>query len=151
MFLPAHSVVIELFPRKIYSRVILNMAEMLDLHYFPVFSVVAPGLTEAEARAAEPPADLPPPMRTQAYWDECGRANASSSDHNAYAVCREAARAAPAVVPAERLRDVIRDAIDSIGAYSLMNPEWKELSVTQGQPLPPKPIPNEQDKYGING
>jgi hypothetical protein len=51
------------------------------------------------------------------------------------------------------LSSALRDAIDSIGAFSLLNPEWKARAPAEGTPIV-KAADFEQfksAKYGING
>jgi hypothetical protein len=68
------------------------------------------------------------PVYTRA-WLPLAPSGGSSSD---------GARGSPLVVPMRHLRRLLDDAVDAIGAYSLLNPEWAELAASAKLPPPSK-------------
>jgi hypothetical protein len=76
----------------------------------------------------------------------------SMTDVNAYETCFMASRTFPSVVSKYRVQLQLRDAVDSVGSFSLKNPDWASIAEKEGVPVPPKPdsLP-DVDKFGING
>jgi hypothetical protein len=144
-FLAVHSAVIEIFPYASYGRDTQFECEMLDLHYFPVFSLELPKVDSN--KASENYA-----LRNKDFWQECLSQNVSMTDVNAYETCFMASRTFPSVVSKYRVQLQLRDAVDSVGSFSLKNPDWASIAEKEGVPVPPKPdsLP-DVDKFGING
>jgi hypothetical protein len=122
-------------------------------------AILAARAAAAEAlqrsRLAAALAEGAPPLQTRsaAFWEACVAPNLTSTDLRAAGACRAAALSEPAVVPLEMLSSALRDAIDSTGAFSLLNPEWKARAPTEGTPIV-KAADFEAHKsarFGING
>jgi len=146
-FLSVHSAVIEIFPMAAYGRDTQFECEMLDLHYFPVFSLELPKASQDKATNK-----LTYELHSPDYWSECQSQNVTMAEVNAYDTCFKASLTFPSVVSKYRIKLQLRDAVDSVGSFSLKNPEWAKVAEKEGVPVPPKPdsIPDE-DKFGING
>jgi len=144
-FLSVHSAVIEIFPLASYGRDTQFECEMLDLHYFPVFSLELPKADSSKAGDNYL-------LQSGDFWRECLSQNLSITDVNAYETCFKASLTFPSVVSKYRIQLQLRDAVDSVGSFSLKNPEWASIADKEGVPVPPKPdsLP-EVDKFGING
>jgi hypothetical protein len=121
VFLPARSAVIELFPYGMKKLVHSNIASTADVFHFPVYT-----------RARLPPdseegaASL---MYSRYFHENCVAVNISSYDATSVHACTSAHKSHPVIVadlPA--YRDAVTDAIDSIGAFSLLNPDWAEAA-----------------------
>ena len=70
------------------------------------------------------------------YAEDCVARNASSYDAQLIRWCNTVSKHSPMVVPLRVLRRTLDDAVDAIGAYSLLNPEWKALADAAGLPPP---------------
>ncbi len=143
MFLPAHSAVVELFPYLMKKNTYRHLAAMMDLHYFPLYSweLLPRNLTQYYG------VEL---MNERYFWEHCTATNISSYDALNTHACNAASKNYPSVVPMDQFKEILRDAIDSIGAFSLLNPEWKAVADTEGVAVTPAPTA-ASDRYGING
>lgn len=143
MFLPAHSVVVEMFPYLMKKNTYRHLCAMMDLHYYPLYSweLLSPDKTQFYG------VEL---MNEYYYWEHCIATNISSYDALNTHACNAASKNYPTVVPLQQFQWILKDAIDSIGAFSLLNPEWKSLAPTQGISVTPAP-PIRKDEHGING
>lgn len=61
--------------------------------------------------------------------------------------CNAMSKNYPIVIPFPAFNSFLKDAVDSIGAYSLLNPEWAAISEEQGIPIP-TPAAFPTNKYG---
>jgi hypothetical protein len=91
-------------------------------------------------------------MQEKYYWDNCVKVNISSYEALMEHACNAMSKNYPIVVPFPQFTMVMKDAVDSIGAFSLLNPEWAALAEKEGQPVPSPPASAQQpDKFGIYG
>ena len=98
--LPAHSVLIELFPPGVRDDTHRRIAAQTGLHHYPLYTRArAPHTKEGPAASAA---------------------------------------AAPLIVPIHYLTRLLDDAVDAIGAYSLLNPAWNVEATAAGMPPPTK-------------
>jgi hypothetical protein len=107
--------------------------------------IIAAALAAPRAPHTAPPYPLPPFSLSQRYfWENCVATNISSYDALNYHACNAASKNYPIVVDLPQLNQVLRDAVDSIGAYSLRNKAWKAIVEAQGiaKPSPPPWIKN---------
>ena len=140
MFMPAHSVLIELFPYLLKKNTYRGLATMMDLHYIPVYSWELLPLNATQFYGVEL-------MAERYYWDNCVKTNISSYDALVVHACNAMSKNYPIIVPFPSFSQVLRDAIDSIGAFSRQNPEWDKVADKEGIPVPTPPPPTE-DKHG---
>ena len=64
--------------------------------------------------------------------------------------CNAMSKNYPIKIPFPAFDAFLKDAIDSIGAYSLQNPEWAAVADKEGIPIPtPSVFPTT--KFGIYG
>lgn len=147
-FLPQHSVVIDLTPAGVKHLTLRYLTLALDLHHMPVHSYVMPPCDGSDA----PPASAdgtPNDVATKAaraaaaimhgdeYYARCTKRNISSFDALLEHVCWSAHMTMPIVVPLEIFKRTLFDAIDTIGAFSLLHPEWeREWNRTGGGRFP---------------
>ena len=129
MFLPAHAVVIELFPPLLRNGVFSRLAATMGLLYYAIHSrtVLPPSLSHIMGPAI---------MGGPEFARECIETNMSSTDAFLHRWCNQASKTHPIVVPLRVLRRQLTDAVDAIGAYSLLNPEWKKLADEAKLPPP---------------
>ena len=64
--------------------------------------------------------------------------------------CNAMSKNYPIVLPFPAFSEMLRNAVDSIGAFSLLNPEWAKIADAEGVPIP-EPPEFGADKYGIYG
>lgn len=129
MFLPAHAVVIELFPPLLKNGVFERLAGTMGLLYYSVHArtVLPPNMTHMMGPAF---------MASPEFAKECISTNISSTDAFLTRWCNQASKTHPIVVPLRVLRRHLDDAVDAIGAYSLLNPVWKAEAEKLGLPPP---------------
>jgi hypothetical protein len=128
MFLPAHSVVVELFPYGMKKNTYRHLASMADLTYFPMYSWdVLPPTPENMERYYG--VQL---LNEEYYWKNCAAVNISSIDALNEHACNAASKNYPILVDIPSLTAVLRDGVDIIGAYSLANAAWKEIADAAG-------------------
>lgn len=132
MFLPAHAVVIEMFPYLMKKLTYRYLASMLDLHYYPYYSweLISPNRTDIYGVQL---------MNNYYFWNNCIAKNVSSYEGLLYHACNGASKSYPIVINPEQIRYILRDAVDTIGAFSLGNPQWKPIAEKEGIPIPPRP------------
>ena len=132
MFLPAHAVVIELFPHLMKKNTYRYLASQLDLHYFPIFSwkLLPRNYTQFYGVAL---------MNELYFWENCIAVNITSYDALNYHACNAASKNYPIVIEEDETRNTLRDAVDVIGAYSLKNPAWKAEFTDKKYPAPSPP------------
>ncbi len=103
----------------------------------PPFLSVDPSLTHFS-----PPLSPFPPSHhlfQMYFWENCVATNISSYDALNYHACNAASKNYPIVVDPPQLRQVLRDSVDTIGAYSLRNKAWKAIVDAAGIPKPSPP------------
>ena len=122
-----------------------QLAAMMDLHYFPLYSWE---LLDPAKHSKFYGVEL---MSEYYYWEHCIQTNISSYDALNVHACNAASKNYPTVVPIVQFKAILRDAIDSIGAFSLLNPAWKALAPTEGIAVTPAPKVKKDDEHGING
>lgn len=139
MFLPAHGAMIELFPYLMKKNTYRHLAAMADLHYFPVYSweLLPHNLTGSYGVQL---------MNERYFFDACIATNISSYEALNVHACNAASKNYPSFVPITVFKEVLRDAIDSIGAFSLLNPAWKAVAETEGVKVTPAPVAKKEDK-----
>jgi hypothetical protein len=130
VFLPAHAAVIELFPFGLRSARFRNLAPTLDLIYESLPMRAPPQPSSAHGRAAA--ANL----WGENYFRQCGALNVSGFDALTLNACRQASLASPVLVDIARFAPLVADALEAIGAFSLMNPEWKAEAARAGVAAP---------------
>jgi hypothetical protein len=132
MFLPHGAVVIELFPYLMKKTTYRHLASLMDLHYMPVYSweLLPPDATQYYGVQL---------MNEMYFWEHCIKTNISSYDALSVHACNAASKNYPLVVPFPHFNNVLRDAVDSIGAFSLLNPAWAAVAEAQGIPVAPPP------------
>lgn len=140
MFLPAHAVLVEIFPYGMKKNTYRHLAGMADLTYFPLYSWSTLDPTVEEHRQKYYGVQL---MAEEYYWSRCAAVNISSIDALNEHACNAASKNYPVVLGEEEvrgLRGILRDAVDIIAAFSLQNPAWKAIVDAQGlPPLNPRP------------
>ena len=131
-FRPAHAVVIELFPLLMEKNTYRSLANLLDLHYYPVYSweQLPRNLTQFYGVAL---------MNEEYFWNNCIAVNISSYDALNYHACNAASKNYPIVVSAPQINAALADAIDTIGAFSLKNDRWRDEFEAKGYAMPEKP------------
>jgi hypothetical protein len=130
MFLPAHAVVIELFPPLLKNGVFARLAATMGLLHYAVHArTVLPG-------ARYPHLMGPAFMASPEFARDCIATNISSVDAFLQRWCNQASKTHPIVVPVRVLARHLTDAVDAIGAFSLLNPAWKALADAAGLPPP---------------
>jgi len=144
VFLPAHSVVVELFPYAIKRNTFRQLSNLLDLHYLPYFSDLRIPLDKVDMDQPEGA------IYTQAYWDSCESKNATGFDSVSNPVCIRAQEDHPVVVDTQTLKFILRDAVDCSASFSLKNPDWAALASEKGMPVAPPPEKIGDDKYGTS-
>ena len=90
------------------------------------------------------PSSLPPPQ------DNCVKVNITSYESLMEHACNAMSKNYPIVLPFPAFNEILRNAVDSVGAFSLLNPDWKAVAETEGIPIPDAPTFGA-DKYGIYG
>lgn len=75
-------------------------------------------------------------MASPEFRRDCIAANISSTDAFLARWCNQASKTHPIIVPTRVLSRQLTDAVDAIGAYSLLNPAWKKLAEAAGLPPP---------------
>jgi hypothetical protein len=132
MFLPAHAVVIELFPHLMKKNTYRYLASQLDLHYFPIFSwkLLPRNYTQFYGVAL---------MNEMYFWENCIAVNITSYDALNFHACNAASKNYPIVIEEDETRNTLRDAVDVIGAFSLKNPAWKAEFTEKKHPAPSPP------------
>ncbi len=108
------------------------LATMCDLHYYPLYSWTLLPHNMTQFYGVEL-------MNERYFWDNCVSTNISSYDALNVHACNAASKNYPIVVDRKELFGVMRDAVDTIGAYSLKNKEWKAFVDAQGIPKPSPP------------
>jgi hypothetical protein len=144
VFMPAHAVVLELFPFMVKRNTFRQLANLLDIHYLAYHSKQRMPLDKVDRSKPE---GL---VYSRKFWDECEGKNYSSYDSVVSPVCMEALEAHPLVVVPKDLARVLKDAVDCSAAFSLKNPDWAALAPTLGLPVRDPPAAGE-DKYGAYG
>ena len=141
MFLPAHAVVLELFPFLMKKNTYRYLANLLDLHYYPVYcwDLLPRNLTQFYGVAL---------MNEEYFWNNCVATNISSYDALNYHACNAASKNYPIVVSAPSIRAALNDAVDTIGAFSQKNPAWKEEFEARGYAKPEPPPWVTKEKKG---
>ena len=127
-FLPARAAVMELFPPLLKKNGYRYTAQLFNLHYFAVYSrqLLPPNVTGYFGQEV---------MAMPQFHEECIATNVSSYEALTQSYCQWAAKTYPIIVPARQLREALRDALDAIGAFSLLNPAWK--AIAEERQLPP--------------
>ena len=129
MFMPAHAVVIELFPPLMKINVYRNLAATMGLMYMPVYTRQALPVNFTQFMGSQI-------MARPEYAAACTANNITSYDAMLQRWCNWASKTHPIIVPIRVLKRHLDDAVDAIGAFSQLNPEWKDLSAAQGIPPP---------------
>ena len=144
VFMPAHSVTVELFPYGIKRNTFRQLANFLDLHYLPIYSSLRVPV-EKVARGDESAR-----VYSRDFWEQCESKNLTGYDSATLPFCTQALAAHPLVVNIPELKVLLRDAVDCASSFSLKNPEWAALAETEGLPVRPPPVkpPGQADKYG---
>ena len=130
VFLPAHAAVIELFPFGLRSARFRNLAPTLDIAYESLQQRVPLAAREGHGRAAVTA------LWGESYFRQCGALNVTGFDALSINACRQAALASPVVVDIARLAPLVADALEEIGAFSMLNPAWKEEAARVGVAAP---------------
>ena len=123
-----------------------HLASLADLSYFPVYSweLLPPALNTTFYGVAL--------MQEKYYWDNCVKTNITSYEALMEHACNAMSKNYPIVVPFPQFHMTMKDAIDTIGAFSLQNPEWAKIADKEGIPVPsPPPSALQADKFGIFG
>lgn len=129
MFLPAHAVVIELFPFGLRRFQYSEIANTIGLLYFPVYS-----LNKLPPESDNRVKDI---LYSRSYYDNCVKQNVSAVDAYMIHECVQVGRMHPVIIPIPYFRDILTNAIDAIGAFSQSNAEWAEYTSRENiQPLP---------------
>ena len=110
-----------------------HLAQMADLSYFPVYS------WELLPPSPNPTFYGVELQQGKYYWDNCVKVNITSYDALMVHACNQMSKNYPIVVPFPQFHLTLKDAVDTIGAYSLLNPEWAKLAEKEGQPVPSPP------------
>jgi hypothetical protein len=118
MFLPAHAVVIELFPYLMKKNTYRYLSGLMDLHYYPIYSweLLDTSLTQFYGVAL---------MNELYFYNNCVATNITSFDALNVHACNAASKNYPIFVNIDELNVALGDAIDTIGAYSLQNKAWQ--------------------------
>ena len=66
------------------------------------------------------------------------RINISSYEALTEHACNAMSKNYPIIVSPSQFDQVLRDAADSIGAFSMLNPEWAAMVDREGIPVPPR-------------
>lgn len=132
MFLPAHSVVIEMFPYLMKKNTYRYLTNLMDLHYYPIYSWDLLDHNETSFYGVRL-------MNEMYFWKTCVASNMSAYDALLYHACNAASKNYPIVINMVQLKQVIREAIDTIGAYSTRNPAWNKIVQANNIPLPSPP------------
>lgn len=119
IFLPAHAVVVELFSIMMKKWSYSNLAATAGLLYFPVYGW---DTLPANYSSSFYGVQL---MQDNYFKDNCLKTNISSYDANTMHACNSASKYHPVIVPIDTFRQVLKDAVDAIGAYSPQNPAWQ--------------------------
>jgi hypothetical protein len=130
MFLPQHAVVLELLAAGQRKPAFKYLSAALDLHYMPVMSTIAPPVDLANNKGAEL-------RRSIEYYQQCRARNVTAFESATIGICARAHLLSPVYVPLERLREVLFDAVDTVGAYGLRHPMWAPIANISGQPVQP--------------
>lgn len=70
------------------------------------------------------------------FVQDCVATNISSYEALTQSYCNWAAKTYPIIVPRRQFREVFRDALDAIAAFSLLNPAWKAVADAAGMKPP---------------
>lgn len=135
-FLPQHAAVVELFPPGLKKDTYRNLASKLGLHYFPVYSRAIPASPFAPGGPNITGFFGQEVMTYPAFRAECVATNISSFDALVAPHCQWASKTLPVIVPRRAFRETLRDALDAIAAFSLLNPAWKAIAEERGLPPP---------------
>jgi hypothetical protein len=108
------------------------LSNLVDLHYYPLYSWTLLPINMTQFYGVEL-------MNELYFWKQCVATNISSYDALNVHACNAASKNYPIVVDPQQLHDVMQDAVDSIGAYSLRNKEWKAIVDSTGIPIPSAP------------
>jgi len=141
-FMPAHSVIVELFPFGVKRNTFRQLANYLDIHYLPLYS--SKRVPPEELDKATPAFGV----YSKPYWEQCESRNITGYDSAVVPQCVSANLAHPLTVNIPEFDTLMRDAVDCAACFSLVNPEWAALADAQGMPVPPPPEKEGQDKYG---
>ena len=133
MFLPAHAVVIEMFPYLMKKNTYRYLTNLVDVHYYPMYSWDLLDHNETSFYGVRL-------MNEMYFWKTCVATNMSAYDALLYHACNAASKNYPIVINMVQLKQVLREAIDTIGAYSTRNPAWKNIVDNEHiEPPPPPP------------
>ena len=144
VFMPAHSVTVEMFPYGVKRNTFRQLANFLDLHYLPIYSSLR---LPPEGLGDDDPARK---VYSAEFWEQCEARNFTGYDSATSPLCSAALSAHPLVVNIPELQVLLRDAVDCASSFSLKNPEWAALAPEEGMPVRPPPVkpPGQADKYG---
>jgi len=124
VFLPAHAVVIELFPYGMKKLTYANIASLADVAYFPLYASQRPPPGDDEESA-----NL---FYSKYYYKNCAKQNLTSFDAIATHACNQAGKLMPVQVDIDRFERLLEVAIDNTGAFSLLNPAWASEAKDRG-------------------
>jgi Glycosyltransferase 61 len=133
VFLPQNAAVIEIFPPLMKVTVYRNLANLMGLHYFPIYSRK---LLSKEQERLYPDSTGPKIFQSDEFKRECIYNNISSYDALVRQHCNQGSKSYPTVIPIRTFKRSLEDAIDAIGAYSLLNKEWHDYVESQQIPRP---------------
>jgi hypothetical protein len=162
MFLPQHAAVIELFPPLMYKGTYRYLSALAGLHYFSVHSrhllpvnrsvggaglnVSLPRNDSSGALEVDYSAYEATPgrwrffgeliMESAAFHRECVATNISGYEMILAPHCNWASKTLGIIVPKRQFGETLRDALDAIGAYTLLNAAWTERVGVHGEGLP---------------
>ena len=94
------------------------------------------------------PALSPFHLQEEYFWNNCIAVNISSYDALNHHACNAASKNYPIVVTASQVNAALVDAVDTIGAFSLKNPLWKDEFDAKGYAKPEPPPWLSKEKKG---
>jgi Glycosyltransferase 61 len=118
MFLPAKSVVIELFPYLMKKNTYRHIASLLDITYLPLFSwEVLPQSRKKDFYGVEL-------FGQEYFYNKCVLTNISSYDALSEHACNAMSKNLPIVIPMQTFERVMHDALTALNRVSPVNPQW---------------------------
>jgi hypothetical protein len=131
-----------MFPHLMKKNTYRYVANLFDLHYFPFYSwtLLPTNLTQFYGVAL---------MNEMYFWENCVARNITSYDALNYHACNAASKNYPIVVDEKEISAILRNAVDTIGAYSRKNPQWEAEFVKNGyeEPVAPSWITTKRTGY----
>jgi hypothetical protein len=131
MFMPAHAVIVELFPPWMKKLSYATLANTAGLIHIPVYGRPDELPVEGTKNVSSYGYKL---MNDRKFMTACLRAEIGGYETNIHHACNGAMKYLPVVVPMARFREVVRDAVDAISANYAGRADFTSKSAKEKQP-----------------